>query len=237
MTIIQKATTPFLVLPLVALAQSPIEVDWGTGIAGPVSVLTTSTGGAITPADFDIQIGTFDAGFTPDSGNIDMWLANWNIFDAITVGDADPNDTFSSSGGLGGFQGTAFLQADGTSDSEDTISGDVFPADSQAYIFIRDSDVPEGDSEWLLVTSETGNVWEFPEAGAGQENQVVTFSLLDADTAIFGGVNDTVGEGLFDPNAPDEFVLRTHTFVPEPSVSLLVVASCLSLLGRRRRIK
>ena len=228
----------------VAVFSQQHQIDWGTSAV--TDKVITSDGSPISLADFTIELGGFGGGFVPTAANTDEWVANWQVFDAVT----DPDTDTSGAGGTSAdnfesgpattdarFVGTGFLQADQTSSSEDSNKADTFGPDQQAYVFIRNSDVTDENAEWLLYTSETGDVWEFPAVTGGQPDTPDTWFLSEADNAIFGAVNGTIeGGGLHDDTSTD-FILRTNTFpafVPEPSSALLLLLGALPFLRRRR---
>src|SRR6188768_3455574 len=65
-------------------------INWGSEFG---SVNLESDG--ITPISdaFTIQLGAFDPGFIPSGANVDLWAANWNVFDQLL-----PNEHFSAAG-------------------------------------------------------------------------------------------------------------------------------------------
>ena len=160
------------------------------------------------------------------------------MFDAITTPDTDPGDFLTVGVGTR-FTGSGLLDFGQTSLSEDGNGVDTFSPGSQAYVFIRNSDTTDFGSEWLLYTSQDGANGEgfvFPLVGAAAAGAQTQFSAAEADEAIFGSVNGTtVGAGEFTDTSTD-FVLRTHTFIPEPSTTLLLLGSSLGLLARRKRV-
>lgn len=217
------------------------QIDWGTSAA--TDKIITSDGSAITLSEFTIELGGFGGGFVPTAANVDQWVANWQIFDAVTDPDTDTSGPKGTTAdgfvtGPGGptdarFVGTGFLEADQTSSSEDANGIDTFGPNQQAYVFIRNRDVADEFAEWLLYTSETGDDWEYPTVSGGQPATPDSWFVAEADSAIWGGVNGIVGEGEHTDVSTD-FILRTHTFVPEPSSALLFLLGGLSLLRRRR---
>lgn len=220
------------------------QIDWGSSAV--VDKIVTSDGSAISLAEFTVEIGGFANDFVPTASNVSQWVANWRIFDAITVGDSDSNGAGGSSadGYLTGsgtdarFAGTAYLQSDQTSASEDGNGTDVFASGQQAYVFIRNGDYPMVENsgvEWLLYTNGGSDGWNFPTVSSSQPNFPEQWFAGDADTAVWGAVNGTtLGSGLHTDTSAD-FLLRTHTFVPEPSVVVFSILGAL-LLARRERM-
>ena len=222
--------------PLTVQAQAPVQINWGT--ATVVQDLITSDGSAVSASEFKIELGGFVGGFVPTNANIEDWVSNWQVFDAITTPDTDPSDAFiAGSGTSSRFVGSDFLAPGQTSLSADSNGVDIFGAGEQAYVFIRNSDTTDVGSEWLLYTSQEGNDWVFP---AAQLQFSPMFFVSDVDEVLFGSVNgDLIGEGVFTDSSSD-FVLRTHTFgvaVPEPTTGILLLGSTLGLLLRRKRLQ
>lgn len=234
----------FLVIFLssqIAVFSQQHQIDWGTSAV--TDIVITSDGSPITLTEFTIELGGFEGGFVPTTSNIGEWVNNWQIFDAVTDLDTDtsgPNgetaDAFIADSGTtnGRFVGTGFLESDQTSSSEDANGVDTFAPNQQAYVFIRNSDTTDPGSEWLLYTSESGDDWEFPSVTGGQPATPESWFLSDVDTAVFGAVNGTIEGGGEHSDITTDFLLRTHTFVPEPSSALLILLGALPFLRRRR---
>lgn len=233
---------------LLPLFGQEFQIDWGSSAVN--ENLVTSSGGAITLSEFSIELGGFGNGFVPTQANVNQWVSNWQVFDAVTEPDSDTSgpggsraDIFASGTGTEArFVGTGFLQADQTSSSEDSNGFDTFGPNQQAYVFIRNSDTPDGSAEWLLYTSENGNDWEFPGVNGGQPETPGSFFVSDIDNVVFGAANAGnnrdqrfTGGGVSN-DLSDDFVLRTHTFavVPEPSSLILLICGAGGLLRRRR---
>ncbi|MFC0018558.1 PEP-CTERM sorting domain-containing protein [Roseibacillus persicicus] len=224
-----------------AQAQSAtVQIDWGTSTVA--QKIITSTGAPISQPEFSIELGAFALGFTPTASNYSEWVNNWMVFDAVTSPDTDTSgaggtqaDAFISVGVNSRFVGTGFLETGQTSTSEDSNGTDVFAAGEQAYVFIRNSDTPDENAEWLLYTSSVDNSWEFPQAEGGQSQFPATWYVSEADQAIWGAVNGTVTGGGPHTDTSTDFVLRTHTFVPEPSSFFLLFIGLGASLTRRSR--
>lgn len=233
MRIFNPLVSLLIFLPIAVQAQSPLQIDWGSSTI--VDTITDSTGAPISSSTYAIELGGFSSGFVPTQANVDDWLANWQVFDAVTDPDSDSGDFFIAGSGTDArFAGTDFLDIDQTSLSEDGNGTDIFAVGSQAYVFIRNSDVTNPNSEWLLYTSQSGEDWEFPAVQGGQTQVPLTWFAGEADEVVFGGIHDAAGPGEFTSTGTD-FLLRTHTFVPEPSTALLVLAASCALGCRRRR--
>ena len=225
--------TPFVALCLVGSApgQHPLQIDWGSSAI--TDRIVTSDGSAINTSEFSIELGGFANGFVATVSNVDQWLSNWQVFDAVTAPDSDNRDIFVTNGADSRFAGEDFLAADGTAVSDDGTAGEVFTPGTQAYVFIRNSDTLTQGSEWLLYTNQNGEDWEFPPVNGGQAPEQLTFFATEADEVLFGSANGIVGAGDFSDTSTD-FLLRTHT-VPEPSVPLFVLLASAGVFTRRRR--
>ncbi|NNC90629.1 MAG: hypothetical protein HKN82_19400 [Akkermansiaceae bacterium] len=233
-----------LFLPLV-LAQSELQIDWGS--AGVTEKMILSDGTALQPAEFVVEIGVFEPGFTPTMANIVLWAANWRTFDAITPADLDDSDFWTDDTDPDAlFQGSANLDALQHSDSEDAaVPFEEFAVGAQAYIWVYNQLELDSAAQWALLTSAddtvTGDaVWSIPDADAGHTQTSVSWQLSQADTAIVGAVGDGTniianGGGTVTDTSTD-FVLRLHGAepVPEPSVALLAALAALLALPRRR---
>ncbi|MDP0490081.1 MAG: hypothetical protein Q7Q71_03395 [Verrucomicrobiota bacterium JB023] len=228
-----------------ASAQEALRIEWGSSLVS--EKIITSDGSAVTLDEFSFELGGFAGGFVPTAENINEWLDNWQVFDAITENDPDRNGTDQSGQPAsadffipGGGTDARFVAADLLDGNQNSLSADsngtdTFGPGQQAYVFIRNSETTTAGSEWLLYTSEAGEVWEYPTVTSGQTQVPLTWYVAEADEAIWGGVNgSTLGGGEFSDSSSD-FVLRTHTFIPEPSVALFSALSGLLLLVRRSR--
>ena len=232
-----------LISSQVAVFSQQHQINWGSSAV--TEKIITSDGSPITLAEFTIELGGFASGFSPSESNVEQWVANWRVFDAVTAGDTDasgPNGTTADGFVIGSgptdarFVGTGFLQADGTSSSEDANGIDTFGPSQQAYVFIRNGDETGSDAEWLLYTSQSGdaNDWVYPSVIGGQPDTPDSWFLADADTAVWGAINGTIEGGGLHSDPSNDFVLRTATFVPEPSSALLLFLGALPFLRRRR---
>ena len=208
--------------------QTTQTIVWGTE-PGSGSVIT-SNGDALSLSSHSIELGSF-GGFIPTADNASEWVANWEVFDAVTPETPD-GDGFANEGTPDAFfGGVATLDGDGRSSSVDALSTSSFGGE-QGYVFIRNSDTPDGEAEWLLYTSGS---WIFP--GAGFSEELLWFNP-DVDEVVFGAVNGgaVVGEGIFTDSSKD-FSVRMHSFltVPEPSALGLLGLGLLGMSYRRKR--
>lgn len=220
-----------------------VRIDWGSSAI--VDKIITSDGSAISLAEFTVELGGFADGFVPTSSNVSQWTSKWRIFDAVTASDTDTNgiggssaDGYLSESGTDAlFAGSAHLQADQTSASEDANGLDAFEIGQQAYVFIRNgefSNSTDNGVEWLLYTKTGTDGWTYPGASETELNLPEIWSANDADTALWGAINGSqVGAGEFTDGSSD-FLLRTHTFVPEPSVAALLLMAAGLAFARKR---
>lgn len=202
-------------------------IDWGSAVG---DALFTSNG---VPLDnsFTFELGTFGA-FVPTEFNLDLWQANWKVFDRAIAPAASGWDS-----ALGFFSGTATLQTNGTSSNSPPLPSFTFAQGEQAYIWVYNGFTIDALTEWALVTNNDldGNPldnWTMP-AHADQTLLPLDWRLSNATEVPFGGLNDIEGPGGYTVT-PQTFELQTHT-VPEPSGLLLaLVAGCIGATRRRR---
>jgi len=204
-------------------------VFWGSSFN---DLLFTSTGQALDES-FIFEVGTFTSGFLPTIHNSDQWDANWKVLDRAVHPDSEGWNVAEQF-----FVGTVEHQPDGTSDSLAANPADVFLMGETVYLWVYNSKAIVPGSEWALVTDSDllgnlANAWRIPDPG-DPVGTSYDWQLLDADTAILGGVNGIQGAGEFSVN-PGTFSLQTHV-VPEPGSSLMVLLSlALGVQGRRHR--
>ncbi len=231
----------FTLCALVAPSVKAVGISWYSNVP---STFYSSDGSSLDDSYF-FEIGTFNAGFTPDLNNIASWQANWNVFDrtyAPYPNNAPPENQTSDNNGIwdpngGFFGGFSSLQSNNTSDSTDADPAHIFTTGSQFYLWVYNGkDIVPGN-EWALVTRTTQkgdvNDWIMPDPSTVADTQLY---LQDSDTALFGGVNGVQGAGDYDTvTAPAAFNLQTHA-VPEPSSLLLTAIAAIGLQRRRRPI-
>ncbi len=199
-------------------------LNWGS-LSG--SDFADSSGLALDDT-YVFELGAFASGFSPEEGNVDVWLTNWNVFDraAYSAG----NGVFASSVESGlvmtdaGLSNSTFL-------SHPTIAS--FEG-LDAYLWVRKGDTPTEGSEWLLVRSVS---WVFPTAVPGCcDNQgVVQWSLSDLGGTVpeWGNQGGVEGPGI--STNPGSHDLQTYSFIPEPSTSVLFALTAMIAVFRRRR--
>lgn len=241
-----------IALSISAAAQTNLEVSWGSSLL-PQKMIRND-GSALDSGPLTIEVGSFGT-FTPTASNMDQWLTNWKVFDAITEPDSDPNGsdfmTYDANDStLARFAGSANLTDGQLSDSEDAALQNptaTFGPNEQGYVFFRTGDAYIEDNQWLLFTSAVDadgagledSVWEFPSISGGQPQFSLAWWLDQADTAIVGAINGgdikggSTGAGCF-TDTSDDFAIRLHC-VPEPSTGILALLSAVALLRRKRR--
>lgn len=213
-------------------ALTAAEIAWESEYRETGSKLYDSTGQTLGSSIY-FEIGSFQTGFTPTALNMDQWAANWKMFDKTY--DGDTNGLWDAAHGQ--FGGGAQFDPSGYSLSPDASPSTIFSADEQLYIWAYNSkDYIEG-SEWALVTrtqpsgTPAFNDWITPDPAGSFTAQV---KLQEADTVVFGGLNDVQGPGTYDTGAaPASFDLQLHA-VPEPSSMMLALLGLLGFVRRRR---
>lgn len=244
---IPQAVSLLCFLPLVPALGQELTIDWGSDFIQTGSVID-SDGNAITLGDgtlsdggYSIELGAFASGFVPTAQNTGSWVSNWRVFDAIIDPDLDDAD-FLNSGDPTSFAGRDLLDSNNHSLSSDASVNptDVFAQGEQAYVFVRNSNDTTPGSEWLLYTRTTGggDSWKYPFVSPESHNRAdLLWNLQDADTAIWGGIDDAsvVGDGEHTHTGTD-YLFQTFTFpaVPEPTTVLLTYLGSLFLFCRRR---
>ncbi len=201
-------------IPGVMHAQTTIS--WGTGFV--VDEMVESDGVTeVTPSGYTIALGTFGS-FTPTENNIEDWASNWKVLDVVSSGDSDSSDRFFDfSGTDGAFLGGDTLNANQTSASSDA-SGATFSAGEQVYVWVYNTQSITETSEWALYTQyldgECDNcidgAWQIPNASS--TSVPPNFYLSEADTALYGSINDQSSIGMGDYDAsPATSHFQTHS--------------------------
>lgn len=202
-------------------------VEWGASGAP----LIDSDGDGIDDS-FVFELGAFALNFNPDDSNVGEWLTHWRVFDRLIYDSVFGFSTSSST-----------ILSDGTSDSLFASSDPAFNFSGlDAYVWIRngvlDGDQPLPGSEWFLARAE---IWRFP---AESENccettflEWSTSDLTPTDIPKWGlQSNVPGGDGVFTFTPNEGFDgIQTHTFIPEPSSSLLLMLGAAGLVLTRRR--
>lgn len=200
-------------------------VHWGNAL---LDTLIQSDGTEITAGDgFTFQIGVFQSGFTPTSGNPENWLANWRPLDGAAFND-DANF----------FNSTFDIVPDsvepqfGTSNSPEAYPGLQVQAGQQLWMFVYNNTNMDTTTELFLAGAGT---WTLPTVANNQMIMPGGFRVSQIVSApVFGGANDLRGGGNYSGGDPG-FELQTATFIPEPSAVLLQAAGLFALCTLRRR--
>lgn len=210
----------------------------GFGSSFDFENVITSDGSALLLADFSFELGSFGA-FEPTADNLDEWVDNWKVFDAISPNSPDGGDAFfAGTSPTAIFGSAAELRDDRTSSSDDALPTSTFNAGEQGYVFVRNGDTPEVGTEWLLYTSLEEPAWLFP----GSFSEELQWFLSNVDEVVWGAVNDgdVIGGGSF-TDGTSEFAIRSHGFeavagekVPEVSTATFCLFALSSLFWRRR---
>lgn len=179
---------------------------------------------------FSFEVGSFGA-FVPTIYNVDQWVANWKVFDAVFAPDVNGWNSVDQF-----FVGLATHDTAGHSDSPDANPTHVFAMGEQVYLWAYNSKVIAPTSEWALVTdlnapSNPSWPWLIPDPADTASS--FEWQLADADSAIWGGVNGIRGAGDFGAT-PALFSLQTAV-VPEPGSVILLLAAAAAHVIRRAR--
>lgn len=210
---------PLLALLLGATTAHSQTLDWGNSV---FDYVRDSEGQNLSNA-YVFEIGAFDLGFTPDESNVDEWVDHWNVFDRATY-----NEEY------GYFASSVQMTPDGGSNSQWLTPGSGSFEGLEAYLFVRNGDLPVPFTEWLLTRAST---WIFPNADPSccPTDLPTQWSVSDIEdeTPVWGAQDGIVGGGISGNPVPDG--LQTHTFVPEPAAFMLLALGGLVSVIRRRR--
>lgn len=224
-----KAHLALLAAAVCMAAITPSEaqtLNWG----GEFGDVLTDSEGNLLDETFTFELGAFVTGFVPSEHDVTEWIANWRMFDTADFNAED-----------GYFTGQAFILNDVTSSNPSASTGNFAGLD--AYLWIRDNDLPVEGSEWLLVRSGgVDDAWTFPLVGGDCcDTEVIEWSITDLDSGTtpdmpeWGRQGDARGAGEYTINTSGTSNLQTFTFVPEPSTALLAAIAGLGLALRRSR--
>lgn len=205
------------------------QIDWGSAIYDEI----VDSEAQVLDNTFIFQLGAFEDGFTPSSGNVGDWATNWKVFDQ-----ADYNGIESpvDDGIWGYFSSTVNMVAGGTSNSEDLTPGAASFEGQSAFVWIRNSDDPVEGTEWLLVRADS---WVFPTVDPNCCNNTLPLEWSMSDLAVgnvplWGSQGGTAGDGSY--TTTGSYTMQTFTFVPEPSTTLLFGLVGVFAAVRRRRV-
>jgi hypothetical protein len=184
--------------------------------------LADSSGNSLD-SSFSVELGTFKDGFSPLESQVADWHSNWLVFDVAAF---NP--------GLGYFTGEAVMNASGTTDSPPMTPGAPSFEGKTAYIWVRRGTQAVPMSEWMLV-SDASWVFPKPDPACCPNGQPLEWAISDLDgndVPKFGSQGGVTGPGV--QYVSGTYVIQTHTFVPEPAVLGLCLASLwLGCLRRR----
>ena len=214
-------------IPLCLLSLSRADnINWGSEFG---SVNLQSDGTTAVNSSFTVQLGAFDAGFTPTGANVDLWAANWTPLNELLPGEHHLVP--------------GYYTRSGSLDDNTT-----FAAGTQAYVWMYNSNTAVPGSEWLLYTNDDtdGSAlddWLFPQVTGSKDPVTLSWRVSNASRVLFGALDpnrsDTTpgkfGDG-YGTNPTGAFNVQTHTFVPEPSAWLTSMAGLLILARRRRAV-
>ncbi len=205
------------------------SINWGSNL---LSSLYDSKGIALDDA-FKFEIGAFQTTFTPDSTNLNLWAANWKVFDHA---EAPASSGWNSA--FGYVSSSANLTVSGTSSKSPPLTAWTFSQNEKGYLWTFNTQTYNPSVEWSLITNNAsdGNVandWLFPPP-SDQTSFPLDWKVTNANASIFGGLNNVEGAGTFSAT-PGSFNLQTHQPVPEPGSAILMMAASLAAGLRRRR--
>ncbi len=225
------------------------QVGWGSAVGDNLfdSSGSIAANNFMLDASFSFEIGVFANGFTPSSSNLSDWEANWVVFDAANTSIID-----SWTPELGYFSSSANFNSNGTSSSASANPASIFTQNQVGYLWVFNDKAVASTSEWALVTDliSTGNVgdnWRMPDP-ADQISPSLFWALQDADTVVFGGLNDVQGAGAYTNDPADDpnvvplvdtgitYSLQTHV-VPEPGSALFLASAGFCWMLRKRRYR
>ncbi len=204
-----------------------LGIDWENGGTTP---MFDSLGSSLDDS-FSFELGTFNSGFTPTAGNLAEWGDNWHVLDRVTAPEANGWNS-----GTGVFSGNMAFDAGMVSLSADADPSYSFITGNQIYLWAYNVQTLAAGNEWALVTRTADVGFAFQAWSIPDSSESINSSLLlsDADTVIYGGVNNIQGPGTYDTGAaPSSFALQTHA-IPEPSSALLLSVGLLLTVRRKR---
>lgn len=189
-------TAAVVALSSVGLAHSQ-TIEWGSEV---FSNFQQSNGDPLD-SSFVFELGAFDNAFSPTPANANDWFANWQVFD---VADFNPITNY--------FTSTVDMNPTGGSTSPDGNPSFDFQG-LQAYMWIRNEDIPSPTAEWFLAADPT---WIYPTALDDCCNNQPPLQWV---------INSVTPPG-------DPIIL---TQVPEPTGSLFLTLAATAALLRRKR--
>ncbi|MEI6536392.1 MAG: PEP-CTERM sorting domain-containing protein [Verrucomicrobiaceae bacterium] len=213
-------------------------------------------------SSFWFELGTFDS-FTPTASNVSNWAANWHVFDrAVAAGSSptppsslvqfDPNYlgasvvagnvNISNVSGFGVSGNTADIASHVTNSHPNYIAVDNSPtanfdfSNKTAYVWVFNDRRTNVGAQWGLYT---GVFTSSPNPNIGSS---WAFSPLDAPGCLCTDLgaafyfSDITTNVVGTSTQPSPTTTLTLAVVPEPGSAILILATGLALLIKRRRL-
>jgi hypothetical protein len=232
-TVIRSVSLAVVLAGAIQTAQAG-TVDWG----GATDDVLLTAGANVMPSSYIWEMGSFASGFVPDSSNLGLWEANWKPVEQAAWGaGTSASGWWTEQSDFVWDPGTSTYSwmAVGSPETPATNANTWVPGD-RMYLWVYNTKTIAADSEWSLVTganpNSTSTDWVLPTK-FDQGSTDYQWRLSQADTVIFGGLNNVDGPGANTPPG-GAFDLQTAVVVPEPSSIALALAAALAV-GRRRR--
>ena len=210
------------------------SIDWGTSVSDK---LYDADGTALTAA-YQFELGTFEAGFTPDASNTALWEGKWRLIEKadfnVPLQYVAENSILTTSGP------NLIWERDQTGDESAPLSNPtLFSPGEQVYVWAFSGKTINSTTQWSLATGNGATLdtdWQLT-AGLGDPAATTRgWRLSNADTAVFGGLNNLQGAGDY-RITPASFTLQTALVmspIPEPSIPVLLAVGTILSLRRRR---
>jgi hypothetical protein len=211
------------------------SIDWGSAVADQ---LYTAGGTAIT-ASYQFELGTFETGFAPDATNTALWEGKWRL---IEQGDFNAPLQYAAENSLLTASGPNLIwERDQTGDESAPLSNPLlFSPGEQVYVWAFSGKTIDTTTQWALVTGNGTTQDTDWQLTAGLGDPLATtraWRLSNADTVVFGGLNDLQGPGSYG-STPTSFTLQTALVIapiPEPGTTVMLAVGAALCLQRRRR--
>lgn len=163
----------------------------------------------LVDGSFHFEVGAFSSTFTPTSGNVSDWLANWSLANMIGPGFT----TWIDDGGDTSFNGGGGY----------TTNSNPWAIGSKIYLWGFDSRA-NGSNQWILLQNSSN--WVAVDSGTVSPQVFVTFD--SGTSTVIGSVN----------GAGDSFQSASVNVVPEPSTWMFILfGSALVLLYGYRQAR
>lgn len=217
--------------PCVAGAGS---ISWGSAVGDS---LYDSAGSPLT-ADYTFEMGTFAGGFEPTGANLGDWAASWKLLekaDFLTSPLYFTENSILTTTGPG-----LVWERDAVNDAASpTANPHVFLPGERVYIWAYNHKTGGPAMEWALLTgtgAKPDTDWVLSADMGNELAMTLQWRLSNADTPLFGGLNNLRGPGDFSAE-PSAYSLQTAMalVIPEPTTAGLLGAVFLTPLTVRRR--